>query len=64
MKKMTTPIAIVCFMLMSSVIGFNNATAQSPNSTYAKDVSSEDNIIAALYNVISGAPGEPRDWER
>lgn len=34
------------------------------NPKYAKDVSSVDNIIAALYNVICGAPGEPRDWER
>ncbi|HQS25085.1 MAG: hypothetical protein B7Y11_12995 [Sphingobacteriia bacterium 24-36-13] len=73
MKKMTTPIAIV-FMILGSVIGFNNATAQMPataaekaakaNHKYAKDVSSENNIIAALYNVICGAPGESRDWER
>lgn len=73
MKKMTTPIAIV-FMILGTVIGFNNATAQMPataaekaakaNHKYAKDVSSVDNIIAALYNVICGAPGEPRDWER
>lgn len=70
---MTTPIAIV-FMILGTVIGFNNATAQMPataaekaakaNHKYAKDVSSVDNIIAALYNVICGAPGEPRDWER
>ncbi len=70
---MTTPIAIV-FMILGSVIGFNNATAQMPataaekaakaNHKYAKDVSSENNIIAALYNVICGAPGEARDWER
>ncbi len=70
---MTTPIAIV-FMILGSVIGFNNATAQMPataaekaakaNHKYAKDVSSENNIIAALYNVICGAPGESRDWER
>ena len=73
MKKMTTPIAIV-FMILGTVIGFNNATAQMPataaekaakaNHKYAKDVSSVDNIIAALYNVICDAPGEPRDWER
>lgn len=71
---MTTPIVILCFMIISSVIGFNHATAQMPATAaekaakashkYAKDVSSENNIIAALYNVICGAPGEPRDWER
>lgn len=31
---------------------------------YSQDVSSEDRIIAALYNVICGEPGEPRDWNR
>lgn len=31
---------------------------------YSKDVASVDAIIAALYDVISGAPGTPRDWER
>ena len=40
------------------------ASSNPPNTKYAKDVSSVDNIIAALYNVICGAPGEPRDWER
>jgi hypothetical protein len=31
---------------------------------YSKDVQSVDAIIAALYEVISGDPGAPRDWER
>ena len=31
---------------------------------YANDVSSLDNILAALYGVISGEKGEKRDWER
>ena len=29
-----------------------------------EDVSSVDNIIAALYDVISGPAGEKRDWDR
>jgi hypothetical protein len=28
------------------------------------DVSSVDNILAALYDVISGPAGKPRDWDR
>ncbi|MFN3300062.1 MAG: hypothetical protein ACK41Z_07690 [Sediminibacterium sp.] len=40
------------------------ATATVQSTKYAKDVSTENNIIAALYNVICGAPGEARDWER
>lgn len=31
---------------------------------YSKDVQSVDAIIAALYEVISGDPGAPRDWDR
>lgn len=33
-------------------------------SEYAKDVTSLDNIMGALYEVISGDAGESRDWER
>lgn len=44
-------------------LGTMSLVAQT-NEKYAKDVSSVDNIIAALYNVICGAPGEARDWER
>ncbi len=31
---------------------------------YSNDVSSVDKIIAALYEVISGEAGAPRDWDR
>ena len=31
---------------------------------YKKDVASIDSIINALYEVISGAKGEERDWDR
>jgi hypothetical protein len=42
------------------------AFAQAPTTSvnYTKDVSSEAAIISALYEVISGEPGAPRDWER
>jgi len=36
----------------------------SMNGQYTKDVSSETAIISALYEVISGEPGEARNWER
>jgi hypothetical protein len=40
--------------------------AQAPTTSvnYTKDVSSEAAIVSALYEVISGEPGAPRDWER
>jgi hypothetical protein len=31
---------------------------------HSKDVASVDAIITALYDVISGDPGTPRDWDR
>jgi hypothetical protein len=39
----------------------------APASGYqarAADVDSVDGIVAALYDVISGAAGKPRDWDR
>ena len=33
-------------------------------SDYTKDVHSPDAIISTLYEVISGDPGQPRDWAR
>ncbi|MFZ5971515.1 MAG: hypothetical protein ACOYXA_07970 [Bacteroidota bacterium] len=43
----------ICFM----------ASGQS-SSDYSKDVTSVEGIVAALYDVISGDPGQPRDWNR
>ena len=42
------------------------ATSQAAETPAAKpgDVDSVDHIIAALYDVISGPAGQPRDWNR
>jgi len=43
------------------------ASPAAQASTYqarAADVQSVDGIVAALYDVISGAAGKPRDWDR
>ena len=42
------------------------AVAQAPTTPAARpeDVASVDAIIAALYDVISGPPGQDRDWNR
>jgi len=43
------------------------AGTQNPASSYqarATDVESVDGIVAALYDVISGPAGKPRDWDR
>jgi putative lumazine-binding protein len=38
--------------------------SSSPPTARAADVASVDAIIAALYDVISGPAGQPRDWNR
>lgn len=38
--------------------------ATAKESPYAKDVTSLDAIMSALYGVISGDAGEKRDWDR
>ena len=45
------------------VIAINSITIASPE-LYERDVKSIDSIISALYEVISGEKGEPRDWDR
>jgi hypothetical protein len=40
------------------------AAAPSGYQARAADVQSVDGIVAALYDVISGAAGKPRDWDR
>jgi hypothetical protein len=43
------------------------ASPAAPAAVYqarAVDVQSVDGIVAALYDVISGAAGKPRDWDR
>jgi hypothetical protein len=41
-----------------------SAAAPSGYQARAADVQSVDGIVAALYDVISGAAGKPRDWDR
>lgn len=44
-------------LLLTAVTAFSQ-------KDYTKDVASTDAIIAALYDVISGEPNQPRDWDR
>ena len=56
-------ITTVLLTCMSS-LAFAQTPTTSVNDKYTKDVNSEAAIISALYEVISGEPGAPRDWER
>jgi hypothetical protein len=55
---MKTLSLIILFFFGLSIVGQIDTAAQ-----YKKDVSSIDNIVAAMYDVISG-PAGPRDWNR
>src|ERR1700733_8314510 len=35
-----------------------------PEAKNAKDVDTVDHLVTSLYDVISGAAGKPRDWDR
>jgi len=51
-------------LLIVTIVAFSiNASAQSITPK-AEDVNSMDNIMASLYDVISGPMGEKRDWDR
>lgn len=46
------------------IVWFSTSTFSFSQEKYRQDVTSEDAIIAALYETISGPKGEQRDWSR
>jgi hypothetical protein len=51
----------------ASALPAASAAPAAPATSYqarAADVESVDGIVAALYDVISGPAGKPRDWDR
>ena len=61
------PLALAAVVTPVRVQGQTPAPAQTPTTTPAPkpaDVQSADAIIAALYDVISGPAGQPRNWDR
>ena len=55
---------LITTVLLTCMSSLTFAQAPTTSVNYTKDVSSEAAIISALYEVISGEPGAPRDWER
>jgi len=60
------PVTTLCLLLVTVGVGFSQAAAEksAPLSARDADVATPDAIIAALYDVISGPAGKPRDWDR
>lgn len=54
---------ILLFVLVLS-FGAGSVLGQSPKAADPKDVGSLDAIMKAVYDVISGDAGKPRDWDR
>jgi hypothetical protein len=53
------------FLLLAFALGAAPLSAQETRpAPKPEDVASEDAIIAALYDVISGPAGQKRDWQR
>lgn len=52
------------FALIVSLMAISTVTAQTPKEANPADVSSIDGIMKAVYDVISGDAGKPRDWDR
>ena len=51
-------------ILITIIILFTAFTTFAQQKDYSKDVATVDATIAALYEVISGDPGQARDWDR
>jgi hypothetical protein len=65
----STAAAGLALMLMAAAAPAHAEAPSSPAATAvvaaaATDVASMDAIMAALYDVISGDAGQPRDWNR
>ena len=57
-------LAVVALVMLPAVASAQAATDSAPPRANPTDVASPDAIIAALYDVISGPAGQPRDWNR
>ncbi|MBA2572061.1 MAG: hypothetical protein H0V06_03375 [Gemmatimonadetes bacterium] len=70
MSPMRLLIAVLLALLSLAVTHPSSSVAQTapaaPSTPAARpaDVASEDAILAALYDVISGPAGQKRDWDR
>ena len=51
-------------VLLSLILFFPANWSVAQTNDYSADVKSVDAIIAAMYDVITGEPNTPRDWNR
>jgi hypothetical protein len=54
----------VALLFLFTVLSLHSVMSQTTKEADPKDVSSMDAIMKAVYDVISGDAGKPRDWDR
>lgn len=66
MRRPSPAFVFIPLMLMAATLGAQETPTApaAPPEARAQDVASVDAITAALYDVISGPAGQPRDWDR
>ncbi|MCA6405528.1 MAG: hypothetical protein IM594_07970, partial [Cytophagales bacterium] len=52
------------YLLLFSFLLAISTVVNGQTNDYTQDVKTEDAIIKALYEVISGEANAPRDWDR
>lgn len=58
------PIPVLVLVLLSLAAPAPSGAQGTTPLPRPSDVASSDFIVAAVYDVISGAAGQPRDWDR
>jgi hypothetical protein len=65
MRRLSSIILAACVAVLSQPLAAQSAPAPSvPVPAAPADVESLDAIMAAVYDVISGPAGQPRNWDR
>lgn len=62
--KNLLPLISLVFLISFAAIAQPPTVSPTPKDANPKDVESIDGIMKAVYDVISGEAGKPRDWDR
>jgi hypothetical protein len=58
------PIPVLALLLVGLAVPAPSGAQGTTPLPHPSDVASSESIVAAVYDVISGAAGQPRDWDR
>ncbi len=63
-RALRSTVSLVVLLVLAAAPASAQESWELSKPPSAEDVSTLDGIIAAFYDVVSGAAGEPRDWAR